>query len=173
VALRCADAENPSLAAYIQTHCAIFLGYDSADRVVDGAAQWGACPPGNSGSSGPARCVSSAYDAAGRFLALQFDAPVTLEHGLGLAWICRDDADAARATHLSESATLALGFAPNNQGPLDGSPTWGPCPGAPEGEANGQRCVVTRGDGAFRRMRLGGVPGPDTNFGLALRARRP
>jgi hypothetical protein len=65
--------------------------------LMHGAAQWGACPPGNSGSSGPARCVSSAYDAAGRFLALQFDAPVTLEHGLGLAWPAQDGPAAAEA----------------------------------------------------------------------------
>jgi hypothetical protein len=173
VAFTCSDAAAPALAAYIQTHCSVFLGWDGNNRAVDGAAEWGACPASASASSGPIRCVSSARDPAGRFLALPFDAPVGLDHGLGLAWICQDDADPARAENLNESAELGLGFAPNNQGPLDGNASWGPCPGATEGEAGGQRCALTLGDGHFRRMRLGAVPAANSNLGIALRARRP
>lgn len=173
VAFTCSDPDAPALAAYIQSHCAVFLGWDGAERAADGDAAWGACPASTSASSGPIRCVSSAYDPAGRFLALPFDVDVALDHGLGLAWVCRDAADALRAENLSESAELGLGFAPNNQGPLDGHPRWGPCPGATEGEAAGQRCALTLGDGHFRRMRLGAVPGADSNLGIALRAHRP
>ncbi|MCB9523600.1 MAG: hypothetical protein H6702_09470 [Myxococcales bacterium] len=170
VALRCADPDgDPALAAYIQSHCAVFLGWDATARVQDGAAAWSACPASLSSSSGNLRCTSTGFD--GRFLAMNFAGDVGDGHALGVAWICQDAADPDRAAHLTEAAAVYLGWADLTQGALDDSPTWGPCPAADGGEAAGQRCVGTRGDGAFRRLELGGDVADDDNLGVALRRR--
>ncbi len=172
LALRCADAEgDPAMAAYIQGHCAVFLGWDATNRAQDGDAAWSACPSSLSSSSGRLRCTSTAFD--GRFLAMAFSEDIGAGDSLGVAWLCQDAADPERAAHLTESATVSLGWADQTLGPLDDSAAWGPCPASDGGEANGQRCVTTRGDGAFRRLDLDGDVGDDDNLGVALRARRP
>mgnify|MGYP001556694805 CR=1 FL=1 len=169
VALRCHDEAAPELAAYIQGHCAVFLGWDATSRARDGAPAWSACPESLSSSSGNVRCTSTAFD--GRFLGMNFAGDVGEGHALGVAWICQDDADPARAEALTASAAVYLGWADLTQGALDESPTWGPCPAADEGAANGQHCVGTRGDGAFRRLDLLGDVADDDSLGIALRRR--
>lgn len=171
LALQCADEAAPDLAAYVQSHCAVFFGWDATGRAMDGDASWSACPGSNSASGGRYRCSSSNFD--GRFLGLRIGEPLGGDDALGVAWLCRDQDDPQRAENLTASAQVFLGWADQNQGALDGGPTWGPCPEADEGERDGQHCVGTRGDGAFRVLRLGGDVGIDDNLGVALRARRP
>ncbi|MCA9538345.1 MAG: putative metal-binding motif-containing protein [Myxococcales bacterium] len=169
VALFCDDAANPGLAAYMQTHCAVFLSHADVNGGVDNSPSWGDCPPAATGDNGRLRCTSSGYD--GQFRRIELVGDVNADDQLGIAWICRDGADPGRAGAMTASAQIFLGWADRNEGPADGSPAWGPCPGQLSGEANGQRCTSSRGDGLYHLLQLGGDVSGDDQFGIALRAR--
>ncbi len=168
-ALLCDDGGDPALAAYIQSHCALFWGHADREQGPDGSPAWGPCPGVLNGDNGRLRCTSSGYD--GDFRAFVTVGDVNDDDDFGFAWICRDPDDPARAAALQSAVAVYVGWADSERGPPDGSATWGPCPGAASGDRNNQRCVSTRGDGRFHRMRLGGDVNDDDQFGFALRAR--
>ncbi len=169
VALLCDDDNNAPLAAYLQTHCAAYIGHADNNQGVDGSPAWGDCPPATSGDNGRQRCTSSGFD--GRFRGIRLAGDVDGNDQLGVAWICRDDADPRRAAAMTASARIFLGWADNNNGPADGSTTWGPCPNQPSGDLGAQRCSSTLGDGLFRRLQLDGNVDDNDQLGWALRAR--
>ncbi len=172
VAFYCDDAAQPDLAAWIQSHCAVFLGHADNDRGPDRSNVWGPCPAAASGDDGNLRCTSSGYD--GRWRQVDLVGDVDESDDWGVAFICRDPADPARAAAMQASAEVFLGWADNNRGPADGSATWATCPANSGGEANLQRCVGSQGDGLFHRMKLRGIAGDvdgNDDFGFALRAR--
>ncbi len=169
VALICADAEHPLVAAYIQAHCAVFMGYADRDRGPDDALTWGACPNAIQGNAGELRCTSSGFD--GQFRAMPLSGDVDDNDDLGWAWICRDAIQPERAAGLQSSVALYVGWADNRRGPADGSPGWGPCPANVAGERDGQRCTSTRGDGRFHRLDLGGDVDDNDEMGFLLIAR--
>ena len=127
--LRCEDADFAEAARWIQGHCAVFLGHaDNNQGAAEGSPVWGACP-GVSSSAAVPRCTSSGFD--GNFRAMQLAGDVDENDDLGLAWICRDDEQPARAAAAQASAEVQLAWSAGNQGPGDGAPTWGfDCPGS-------------------------------------------
>ena len=169
VALVCADARRPLVAAYIQAHCALFLGHADHDRGPDRAAAWGACPNVVNSNQGELRCTSSGFD--GRFRSLALTGDVDDNDDLGWAWVCRDEVQPERAAGLQEGVALYIGWADNNDGPVDQSPTWGPCPQQVAGVRGAQRCTSTAGDGRFHRLDLGGDVDDNDELGFLLRAR--
>jgi hypothetical protein len=168
-AFLCEDPGAPALADYIQTHCAVYLGYSDEDRGPDGTQSWGQCPPATNWDNDGLRCTSSGFDRAFRKINLEGD--VDQNDDLAIAFKCVDAADPGRAAALQQSVALYMGWADSNRGPGDGAAGWGPCPGALAGEANGQRCTSTMGDGLFHRLDLGGDVNGDDDLGFALRAR--
>jgi hypothetical protein len=168
-AFHCDDAANPGLADYIQTHCAVYLGYSDNDRGPDGTVSWGQCPPAINWDNNGLRCTSSGFDRNFRKINLEGD--VDGNDDFAVAFKCVDAADPGRAWSLQQSADFFMGWADSNRGPGDGAGGWGPCPGGPAGEANGQRCTSTMGDGNFHRIDMAGDVNGDDDFGFALRAR--
>ncbi len=169
VSFICDDGANPALAAYMQSHCAVFWGHGDNNASPDDSPVWGPCPQAGVGRAGQLGCTSSGLDGAYRKVNLRGE--VDGNDGFGFAWICRDEADPRRAAALQQSVDVFVGWADNNRGPADGSASWGPCPNQAAGEANGQRCVSTRGNGRFHLLRLGGQVDDNDQLGVALRAR--
>jgi hypothetical protein len=169
VAFTCADDQNPLLADWLQTRCAVFLGWADSNRGPDGVAAWGACPPSIWSNEGNLRCTSSGYD--GWFRRLQLGGDVGGDDSLAVAWICRDGVDPERAAAMSESVEVFLAWADSDRAPADNSANWGGCPAAPRGDQGDVRCVGTLGDERFIRLNLGGDVGGDDSLGFLLRAR--
>ncbi|MEL6181200.1 MAG: MopE-related protein, partial [Myxococcota bacterium] len=177
VGLFCDDDTNPDLASYIQSHCALFFG--QADINVgdglNGGERWGACPQElrGTGDGGQAVCTSTGFD--GQFRAVNLIGLLGNDDSFAVAWKCFDNDDPNRAAALQTAASVFLGWADVNQGPSDGSPTWGPCPAMDEGitNVNGlvRHCTSTQGDGNFHILRPTGEVNFDDQLGWALRAR--
>ncbi len=166
VALLCADPETPDLAAYVQSHCAVFLGHADHDRGPDGSLTWGVCPDGVAHNEGQLRCTSSGFD--GQFRSMALSGNVDDNDDLGWAWVCRDAEQPERAAGLQAAVRLYVGWADNRNGPPDMSPTWGPCPEEVAGVRDAQRCISTLGDGRFHRLDLGGDVDGNDELGLLL-----
>ncbi|MCB9550268.1 MAG: hypothetical protein H6706_31105 [Myxococcales bacterium] len=172
--LRCEDADFAEAARWIQGHCAVFLGHaDNNQGAAEGSPVWGACP-GVSSSAAVPRCTSSGFD--GNFRAMQLAGDVDENDDLGLAWICRDDEQPARAAAAQASAEVQLAWSAGNQGPGDGAPTWGfDCPGSRRLQVGRvsfpQACTSTRGDGLFHRLDLGQDVDDNDDLGVALKGR--
>ena len=168
VTVLCDDTDNPALASYVQSHCSLYLGHADGRQGVDRSPTWGDCPPAAQGDNGRLRCTSGGFD--GRFRAMSLSGDVDDNDHIGVAWICADAQDPARARALQSSAEVFVGWADNNRGPADGSATWGPCPAQPSGELANQRCTSTQGDGLYHLMLLGGDVDDNDQMGWALRA---
>jgi len=169
VALLCDDGTQPEVARWVQGHCALYLGHADSRLGVDRSPTWGDCPAAAAGDDGRLRCTSTGYD--GLFRAMRLAGDVDSNDQLGVAWLCRDDADPARAASVQASVDVFLGWADSNGGPADGSATWGPCPGAASGEVSGRRCTSTQGDGRFHLILLGGDVDSNDQLGWSLRGR--
>jgi hypothetical protein len=169
-ALTCEDADA-ALAAWVQTHCALFVGWaDDRRGAPEGSPAWLGCPGGLQASQGDdVACTSTGYD--GQFRPMNLGGDVDDNDQLGFAWICQDPADVARAQAMTEAAEVFVGWADNDRGPGSGSPVWGPCPGRPAYNDGRLGCVGTQGDGRFHRLDLGGNVNDDDVLGVALRAR--
>ena len=169
LAFQCDDGGNPGLAAYIDTHCAVYLGYADNNAGPEGTVSWGACPPSLNSDINGLRCTSSGYDRLFRKINLEGD--VDSNDDFAVALKCSDPADPGRAAALQQSIDFFMGWADLNAGPPTGSISFGPCPGAVAGDVNGQRCTSSRGDGLFHRLDMNGNVNQDDDFGFALRAR--
>ncbi len=170
VALICDDLGDVALADWTSTHCALFLGHaDDARGPADGSATWGACPDAEVGNAGELHCTSTGFDRRVRPLNLRGDVDDNDE--LGVAWLCRDPADAARAAAVQAAVEVFFGQADENLGPPQGSPTWGACPGGVSPAEGEVRCIATRGDGRFHKFRMEGEVDGNDDLGLALRRR--
>ena len=169
VAFLCDDAAQPEVARWVETHCAVFLGYADNDRGAENVAAWGACPPAINSDVPGLRCTSSGFDRLFRKINLEGDVDGNDE--LAVAFMCRDDNQPTRAASVQRSVDVFLGWADVDRGPLTGSPTWGACPALPAGDVNGLRCTSSRGDGLYHRLDLGGDVNADDDLGIALRAR--
>ncbi|MEO1266519.1 MAG: putative metal-binding motif-containing protein [Myxococcota bacterium] len=169
IALLCDDNANPSLASYIETHCAVYLGQADEGRGSDASPSWDGCPASTSDNEGNVRCTSSGFDR--RFRRMLMEGDVNSDDQMAIAWKCVDAGDPNRAAALQSAVDVFMGWADRREGPFDGSPTWGPCPSQASGTSDGQRCVSSRGDGLFHLMQLGGDVNEDDQFGWALRGR--
>ncbi|MCB9554177.1 MAG: putative metal-binding motif-containing protein [bacterium] len=169
VALLCDDASNAGLAAWVQSHCALFWGHADNNQGPDDSPTWGPCPGASVGVAGALSCTSSGFD--GLFRKVNLSGNVDENDGFGFAWICRDGADPGRAAAVQASVDVFVGWADSNAGAPDGSATWGPCPGQPGGQVGAQRCTSTRGNGRFHLLRTGGDVDDNDQLGFALRAR--
>ncbi len=169
VALQCSSAAQGALADYVESHCAVFLGWADRREGPNGSFSWGGCPEQIRSGNQALRCTSSGYD--GRFRAITLDGDVNDDDQFGIAWICRDPEDAPRARALQASVELFMGWADNNRGAADNSISWGACPDQYSGFINSQRCVGTRGEGRFRRLELGGDVNDDDDLGFMIRGR--
>jgi hypothetical protein len=153
---RCDDGGNPGLAAYVQSHCALYLGHADNQAGPDNTPVWGPCPNGVVGDDGILRCTSTGYD--GRFRAVTLVGDVDDNDDFAVAWICRDDADPGRAAALQRSVEVFLGWADLSSG-LDGVASWAGCPPNESGVNGRLACVATRGDGLFHRLWIGAFDG--------------
>ena len=168
-AFHCDDGGNPGLADYIQTHCAVYLGYSDNNGGPDGTVSWGQCPPAVNSEANGQRCTSSGFDR--NFRKMNLEGEVDGNDDFAVAFKCVDAVDPGRAWSLQQSADFFMGWADSNRGAGDGAAGWGTCPGAAAGEANGQRCTSSMGDGNFHRLDMSGNVNGDDDFGFALRAR--
>ena len=171
VALLCDDASNSALATYIQSHCAVYWGQADEEQGLDDSPTWGPCPAAAVGVRGEFACTSSGFD--GRFRKVSLVGDINGDDSFGVAWICRDQENPARAAALQQSVAVFVGWADRESGPADGSARWGPCPGEPGGQVGAQRCTSTRGRGRFQLLRIDGDANDDDQFGFALRALAP
>lgn len=169
----CTDAALPELADYAATHCAVFLGWADNNRGSDNAVVWGDCPQALQGG-GDLRCTSSGFDR--QFRALTTGGDVDENDDLGIAFICRDPANQARAAALQASVQVELAWASGNQGPADGAERWtDSCP-AEERVQTGRifqsrHCTHSAGDGRFHKLNLARDIDSDDDLGIALKAR--
>lgn len=169
----CEDAALPDLADYTATHCAVFLGWADNNRGTDNSVVWGACPQQLQGG-GDLRCTSSGFDR--QFRALTTGGDVDENDDLGVAFVCRDADNQARAAALQASVQVELAWASGNQGPSDGADRWtDACPGEDRVQQGRifhlKRCAHSAGDGRFHILHLGRDINEDDDLGIALKAR--
>ncbi|MCB9553299.1 MAG: hypothetical protein H6705_15750 [Myxococcales bacterium] len=168
--LTCRDTGDPALSAWVQSHCALYLGYADNNRAPGDVDVFGACPPAIQGRSGSLSCTSTGYD--GLFRALNTEGDVDDNDDLAIAWKCSEDpARPGLAAVMQSQVEVFLGWADEDRGPANGSPGWAGCPAVSRSYIGDTRCVGTRGDGRFNRLDLGGDVNGDDMFGVALRAR--
>ena len=171
VGFTCADARNPDLASWIQSHCALYLGWaDTNGGPGDGAAAWGPCPAEPAGESGVPiqRCTSSGLD--GRFHAFFLGGTVGDDDDLGVAFRCGDAADPGRAAGLQSSVRAWLAY-DQDSADVNGGATWGDCPGSERDNTTKVRCVSTHGDGLFHAIDVGAGNNTNYTFGMGLSSR--
>lgn len=165
VALQCDDAAQPAVAAWIEQHCALYLGHADNNGGRAGGENWGACPPAPWSDAVP-RCTSSGFDR--NFRAMRLAGDVDGNDDLGLAWICRDPDQPQRALAAQAAVNVQLAWSDDNGGAPDGAADWGfACPG----RVNGRVCVATLGDGRFHQLDFAGDVDDNDDLGLALKAR--
>ena len=169
----CADPDLPELAAYVPTHCAVFLGWADNERGLDNSQSWGGCP-GAAEGGGDLRCTSSGFDR--RFRAMQTNGDVDGNDDFGIAFICRDAAMPVRATALQSSVEVQLAWASGNQGPADGAATWtARCPASEVRQVGRVQhpmvCATSSGDGRFHQLDLSRDINGDDDLGIALKPR--
>ncbi len=171
MAFQCDPAPDAAVSAWLETHCALFLGHaDDGNGAPDGSAEWGPCPASTDGVRAPRRCTSTGFDR--QFRTMNLSGNVDDNDDVGVAFVCRAPDAPERAAAVQAAVEVFFGQADENRAPPDGSPTWGTCPGAVQPNQGEIRCVGTAGDGRFHRLRMeGDVDGNDA-LGLALRARR-
>ena len=170
VAFSCDDPNQPTVAHWIESHCALFLGHADADAGPDSSPTWGPCPSASEGEANGLRCTSSGYD--GRFRPMTLVNDVDADDSLGVAFICRSDEQPSRARHIAEAVEVYLGWEEIALIP-DGWSGWDLCPRQGRDMDGIQRCVGTFGDQQFHRLDLeGDVDGWD-QLGIALLPSRP
>ncbi len=71
---------------------------------------------------------------------------------------------------IAENCRVFLGWADNDNGPADGSETWGACPDNDTDDFDGDEvaCRGTRGQQLFRRLQLKGNVNDDDDMGIAF-----
>jgi hypothetical protein len=169
VAFTCADPNNAALATWLQSSCAVYLGYTDIDRIGngDGLPSWGPCPGASAGEAGGVKCTSSAFD--GQFHGLRTDGVVDNNDDFGLAWLCRDAGQPARAASAQRAVRLWFAMDHNGNPVRTSVNTWSNCPGSLTDNGGDERCVGTQGDGLFRRLDMQTVQNNrNFSFGIGL-----
>ena len=171
VAFTCADAANPDLAAWIQGHCAVFIGYAANNGAVAGTVEtWGPCPAANEGFDAPWRCVGSGMD--GQFHAMRLDRIMGFtDDDLGVAFICRDAAQPDRAAGTASAVDVWFGWDNDSNAARAPSPDWSGCPADPLDNGGNERCGSSGGDQRFHRFIVKDAVNNDDSFGIALTPR--
>ncbi len=170
VRFECADAQNAPFAQYIQSHCAVYFGWADFNLGPADAPTWGPCPAQTSGEADGRRCVSSAYDA--RFHSMALGGQVDDNDDFAVAFLCRDDADPARAAGLQASVEVYLGLDDDANPAREASTDWGDCPVAAVDLGGSARCASSRGDGLFHRFASTNAVYDGATFGVGLTVRR-
>jgi len=166
-AFTCADNEAPLVAQWLQTNCTVFVGHTEADAPPETADSWGDCPDSLAGP-GPQACTSSARD--GQFHTLGFRGFVDEDDHFGVAFVCRDPAQADRAANVTAAVEVRFAWAHSVEAEAallaDGCPSQDPS----------YACATTAGDGLFHSFSIGAPvfarPGEDGDrFGISLQPR--
>jgi hypothetical protein len=127
VAFRCDDDGRPGLAAWFETHCAVFLGWADNGRAPPDGPTWGDCPDALTGG-GDLRCTSSGFDR--RFRPMRLAGDVDDNDDFAVAFLCRDDAQPERAATVAGQVEVRFGWAEGFAIPADGAAQWlSVCPG--------------------------------------------
>ncbi len=179
VAFTCADDARPDLAAWVEASCSVALTHADNGRDPDGLDPRG-CPVLEAGDAdGPdPRCVRSAGD--GLFHPMRLRGNVGSDDSFGVAFVCTDDLDPARAASVEGSAEVFLGlqdrrdaiaFGPCDDDAHDDGPSWGGCPGDSLDNSGRTRCAGTHGDGRFHHFRSDHNVDECDVFAIALKAR--
>ncbi len=147
VTLRCSPG---AVGEYIVSHCRVILGLATpAAGVADGVAEWGPCPAQRVGGDDSVACTSSTAQGGFEPMPVPFD--LTTDQLIGIAFICADPDDPARAEALQSSIIASIAWADAS---VEGEVDWqAAC--APLGDGDPYTaCARTRGDGRFRILRL-------------------
>ncbi len=169
-ALLCRPGEAPDLAEWVESRCALFVGYADENRAPNGGPRFAGCPDALETRAGDLRCTSTGFD--GRFRPLYTQGDVDDNDDLSFAWICREDpARPGLANSVQRQVEVFAGWADERRGPPDGSPVWSTCPAMHSQQGGEVRCVGTQGDGQFHKLNLIGDVNGDDQAGIALRSR--
>ncbi|MFN3200600.1 MAG: Ig-like domain-containing protein [Bradymonadia bacterium] len=170
VAFTCADDETPEVAAWMQSHCALYLGHadNNIGAPLDGADAWGPCPESLSGDADGLRCTSSGFD--GQFRPIRLSGYVDEQDDFAVAFICRDDDTPSRARNTASAVEIILGWETEGDDVVhDGLAVWGDCPASPQDNDGLTRCVSTAGDQRFHTLRVESGSEDRNEMGIALR----
>ena len=172
VAFTCEAEENPDVARWIQSHCAVYFGNadNNRDDLLEGAEAWGPCPraSGIDIADDNIRCVHSEFD--GRFHAIPLRGRVDDNDGFSVAFQCHDDEAPERALGLASSVEVFLGWATGRWRLSGDDREWGDCP-AQSLDNDGQvRCASSQGTQRFHRFDTPEFVGPNDLFSVMFRA---
>jgi hypothetical protein len=170
VRFECADAQNEALSTYVESHCAVYFGWADFNLGPADAPTWGPWPAQAAGEADGRRCVSSAYDA--RFHSMALGGQVDDNDDFAVAFLCRDDAEPARAARLQASVEVYLGLDDDASPVREASRDWGDCPGAAVDLGGSARCASSGGDGLFHRFDATDGVYDGATFGVGLTVRR-
>ncbi|MFN3200599.1 MAG: Ig-like domain-containing protein [Bradymonadia bacterium] len=150
VAWTCEDAELPETAAWLQDHCAVYLGH--ADLWLghwnEGLGDWETCFDQPTDNSGSIRCTSSGFD--GQFRPFSLPGAVDDNDRFGIAFRCVDGDDPERAAAATSAVKVFLAFDHEGHANLnDGQNSWGDCPAVDVDEEGTTVCASSGADGLF------------------------
>ncbi len=172
VAFRCNDEAHTELAAWVASHCTVYLGHadHNAGEAFHNTDDWSGCPPSDAWEEGSSRCVSSGRD--GRFRAIDLVGDVNDDDDLGVAFRCEDERAPGTADRVERATEVFIGHL--RRWPLEAAPdgvsSWGECPADREDNEGRRRCVSSNGDGRFHRLNLHGDVDLYDTVAIALRA---
>jgi hypothetical protein len=171
VRFSCADPDgSPDVAAWMQSRCALFLGWaDERRGAANNSASWGPCPQASGGDLGAQRCISSAGD--GRFHAMLLGGTVDDNDDFGIAFVCRDADAPRRAASVQGAVAYWLAFDKDGTPIRDASASWDACPGQGVDNTTDERCAGTGGDGLFHGFRGRNGPSSSWSFGIGVSPR--
>jgi hypothetical protein len=160
---------------YMVAHCRAWLVWSDVDQIGALSESWDRCPAQFEDEDGSVRCVATAPLAAQAttgFWDIHPTGEVNTDDRLGIRFSCQDPEGLPDvAAWLQDHCEIVLGWADNDGGAPNNSPTWGPCPEADGGDRGAQRCISSGRDGRFHSMLLGGIADDNDDYGIAFLCR--
>ena len=173
VRFTCLDAEAPLHAAYVESHCGVYVGYgNDSDEDARASDTWGPCPAADRGASGDQLCVSSQGDGQYHAIELADDVGAGGDDEMAVAFRCADPDSPARAATLTAAIDVFLGWDALEFPARIGAASWDGCPAAQTDDEGNIRCAASGGDGRFHTFRLpfdvSGGDGNNDRLGIGL-----
>ncbi len=165
VAFRC---DGDGVPAYVAAHCRIYLGVSAVGvGIADGAEAWGPCPAALVEGDETIACTSSTLDGDFQPLLVPFD--LAAGGYMGVAFVCEDLDDPARARAMAASIEVMLAWADAS---VDRRLVDWETACAPLGDGDPYTtCARARGDGRFGVMRLTADVDAGDRFAIMIQAR--